>query len=116
MVCHCDAPWVDGHRAAARGGVGQRGVGRADAGAAAGQGEEEGVGFLLPVQPAHALEVEWLASFDVAVGLPLPWLCFALVHGCPVPVGGHANGNALSVAILLGMVAAVIISIAASGE
>jgi len=53
--------------------------------------------------------------FDVAVGLPLPWLAFTLVHGCPVPVGGHANGNALSVAILLAMVAAVIISIAASG-
>ncbi|KAH8066998.1 calcium, potassium:sodium antiporter [Aureococcus anophagefferens] len=52
---------------------------------------------------------------DVAVGLPLPWLAFTLVHGCPVPVGGHANGNALSVAILLAMVAAVIIAIAASG-
>ena len=53
--------------------------------------------------------------FDVAVGLPLPWLCFVVYYGCPVPVGGHAEGNGLSVAILLAMVAVVIVSIASSG-
>ena len=43
------------------------------------------------------------------------WLFFVFVYGCPVPVGGHAEGNGLSVFILLAMVAAVIVSIAASG-
>ena len=56
-----------------------------------------------------------LVFSQVAVGLPLPWLFFVFVYGCPVPVGGHAEGNGLSVFILLAMVAAVIVSIAASG-
>lgn len=49
------------------------------------------------------------------MGLPLPWLCFVVYYGCPVPVGGHAEGNGLSVAILLAMVAVVIVAIASSG-
>lgn len=53
--------------------------------------------------------------FDVAVGLPLPWLCFNIYHWCPVQVGGTWQNNSLSVAILLLMVILVITSIASMG-
>merc|ERR1711988_561391 len=54
--------------------------------------------------------------FDVAVGLPFPWLLFNLstLSVCDgVCVG--TGGIVLSLAILIAMVAAVIISIAGSG-
>ena len=50
--------------------------------------------------------------FDVAVGLPLPWLLFNLVMDCPVSVG--AENLEISIAVLLVMVLFVIISIMAS--
>ena len=44
----------------------------------------------------------------------MPWLCFILANNmCPVPVGGHAASNGLSVGILLAMVFAVIVTIGA---
>jgi sodium/potassium/calcium exchanger 2 len=51
--------------------------------------------------------------FDVAVGLPLPWLIFNLIGGCPVCVG--AGGIEVSLGILIGMVFLVIVTIGASG-
>mmetsp|Transcript_8281 Transcript_8281/g.27248 ORF Transcript_8281/g.27248 Transcript_8281/m.27248 type:complete len:640 (+) Transcript_8281:623-2542(+) len=53
--------------------------------------------------------------FDVSVGLPLPWLAFTFVHGCPVQVGGSPMNNAVSVLVLLAMVFLVVTSIAACG-
>lgn len=53
--------------------------------------------------------------FDVAVGLPLPWLWFTIIHWCPVQVGGTWQNNSISVAILLLMVILVISSIASMG-
>lgn len=53
--------------------------------------------------------------FDVAVGLPLPWMVFTAYHFCPMQVGGTPMNNALSVFILLAMVILVIVSIAACG-
>lgn len=50
--------------------------------------------------------------FDVAVGLPLPWLCFTIYYWCPVQVGGTWQNNSISVSILLLMVILVISSIA----
>ncbi|KAJ8612680.1 hypothetical protein CTAYLR_002107 [Chrysophaeum taylorii] len=50
--------------------------------------------------------------FDVAVGLPLPQLLYTLITGNTVVVKGTV---AVSIAILLGMVVAVILSIAYSG-
>jgi len=50
--------------------------------------------------------------FDVTVGLPVPWMLFNLVMDCPVVVG--ADNLFISVFVLLGMVAAVIISIMVS--
>ena len=47
--------------------------------------------------------------FDVLVGLPLPWLTYIMITGSNVVVG--AEGLEISVIILLGMVAAVIILI-----
>ena len=51
--------------------------------------------------------------FDVAVGLPIPWIIFGLCFDCPVCVG--AAGIAISLSILIGMVFMVIVTIAASG-
>lgn len=51
--------------------------------------------------------------FDVTVGLPIPWLLFNIVYGCPVIVG--ADNLVISIVILLSMVLFVIISIMASG-
>ena len=54
--------------------------------------------------------------FDVLVGLPLPWLAYALLNEkTPGYVGVQAPTLFFSLIILLCMVAAVIISIAASG-
>lgn len=50
--------------------------------------------------------------FDVAVGLPLPWLLFTLIKGEDVVVG--AEGVAEAILILLCMVALVVIGIAGS--
>merc|ERR1711988_865291 len=50
--------------------------------------------------------------FDVAVGLPFPWLIFSLSF-CPVCVG--TDGIIISLAILIAMVFLVIVTIAASG-
>ena len=52
--------------------------------------------------------------FDVAVGLPLPWLCYTIYFREPVKVA-QANDVFISVGILLFMVLAVIFSIMASG-
>jgi len=51
--------------------------------------------------------------FDVTVGLPLPWIFFNIIFGCPVQVG--ADNLVLSVVILTLMVAAVVITIILSG-
>lgn len=51
--------------------------------------------------------------FDVTVGLPVPWILFNLVFGCPVQVG--ADNLVLSVAILTLMVAAVVSTVMLSG-
>mmetsp|Transcript_1367 Transcript_1367/g.2211 ORF Transcript_1367/g.2211 Transcript_1367/m.2211 type:complete len:676 (-) Transcript_1367:614-2641(-) len=47
--------------------------------------------------------------FDVTVGLPVPWLLFNLVYGCPVLV--EASNLEVSIIVLLGMVLLVILSI-----
>jgi len=47
--------------------------------------------------------------FDILVGLPLPWLCFGIVHGTPVTV--YASSLAVSLAILILMLIVVVISI-----
>jgi K+-dependent Na+/Ca+ exchanger-like protein len=47
--------------------------------------------------------------FDVTVGLPVPWMLFNIIMDCPVVVG--ADNLFLSVIVLLGMVAAVVICI-----
>jgi sodium/potassium/calcium exchanger 2 len=52
--------------------------------------------------------------FDVAVGLPLPWLCYTIYFREPVKVA-QASAVFISVGILLFMVLAVIFSIMASG-
>merc|ERR1719230_1771086 len=51
--------------------------------------------------------------FDVAVGLPLPWLIFTFTAGCGVCVS--ADGIVVSLGILILMVALVIFLIAISG-
>jgi len=51
--------------------------------------------------------------FDVAVGLPLPWVLYILIKGTDVEVG--ADGVSEAIVILLLMVGAVVGSIAASG-
>ena len=53
--------------------------------------------------------------FDVAVGLPLPWLCATIIFWCPVQVGGTWQNNSISVAVLLLMVVLVISAIANMG-
>jgi K+-dependent Na+/Ca+ exchanger-like protein len=56
--------------------------------------------------------------FDVAFGLPLPWLVFNLVSmgsGCNCPVIVEAEGLMISLLILLGMVAAIVVIIHMSG-
>merc|ERR1712072_569557 len=57
--------------------------------------------------------------FDVAFGLPLPWLCFNIVAmvskcECMVTVAGDAEGLVISIVILLVMVAAIILIIMAN--
>ncbi|CAM9090755.1 unnamed protein product, partial [Ectocarpus fasciculatus] len=47
--------------------------------------------------------------FDITVGLPIPWILFNLWFGCPVIVG--ADNLVISIAILTGMVFAVIATI-----
>jgi Ca2+/Na+ antiporter len=47
--------------------------------------------------------------FDVTVGLPVPWLLFNIIYGCPVTVG--AKNLEVSIIVLLGMVVAVVLSI-----
>eukprot|EP00586_Coscinodiscus_wailesii_P010359 CAMPEP_0172501246 /NCGR_PEP_ID=MMETSP1066-20121228/147664_1 /TAXON_ID=671091 /ORGANISM="Coscinodiscus wailesii, Strain CCMP2513" /LENGTH=735 /DNA_ID=CAMNT_0013275917 /DNA_START=157 /DNA_END=2364 /DNA_ORIENTATION=+ len=47
--------------------------------------------------------------FDILVGLPVPWLLFSIIRAKPVTVG--ADGVDISIYILLGMVAAVILTI-----
>eukprot|EP00602_Paraphysomonas_sp_CaronLab_P000788 CAMPEP_0185030022 /NCGR_PEP_ID=MMETSP1103-20130426/16733_1 /TAXON_ID=36769 /ORGANISM="Paraphysomonas bandaiensis, Strain Caron Lab Isolate" /LENGTH=643 /DNA_ID=CAMNT_0027564985 /DNA_START=72 /DNA_END=2003 /DNA_ORIENTATION=+ len=51
--------------------------------------------------------------FDVCVGLPVPWMLFNIIMDCPVVVG--AGNLFISVIVLLGMVAAVVVSIVLSG-
>lgn len=51
--------------------------------------------------------------FDVTVGLPVPWILFNLIMGCPVQVG--ADNLILSVVILTLMVAAVVTTVMLSG-
>lgn len=51
--------------------------------------------------------------FDVTVGLPLPWILFNLSMSCPVQVG--ADNLVISVLILTGMVAAVVVTIMCCG-
>lgn len=51
--------------------------------------------------------------FDITVGLPLPWLLFNLIFGCPVVVG--ADNLILSVVILTVMVLMVVLTIMVSG-
>ena len=51
--------------------------------------------------------------FDVTVGLPVPWLIFSLVQGCPIIVGN--TGLGVSVLLLLLMLAGVIGCIMYSG-
>ena len=51
--------------------------------------------------------------FDVLVGLPLPWLLYNLVKGETVLVG--ADNLSISILVLLGMLAAVIIIVMACG-
>jgi K+-dependent Na+/Ca+ exchanger-like protein len=51
--------------------------------------------------------------FDVTVGLPVPWILFNLVMGCPVRVG--ADNLLISILVLNGMVIAVVISIMVAG-
>lgn len=51
--------------------------------------------------------------FDVLVGLPLPWLLYNLVTGDTVLVG--ADNLSISIIVLLGMLAAVIIIVMACG-
>eukprot|EP00586_Coscinodiscus_wailesii_P001148 CAMPEP_0172484916 /NCGR_PEP_ID=MMETSP1066-20121228/12589_1 /TAXON_ID=671091 /ORGANISM="Coscinodiscus wailesii, Strain CCMP2513" /LENGTH=672 /DNA_ID=CAMNT_0013249747 /DNA_START=182 /DNA_END=2200 /DNA_ORIENTATION=+ len=51
--------------------------------------------------------------FDILVGLPFPWLLFTLIKSKAVQVG--ADGVAISLVILLGMVVAIILSIHFSG-
>merc|ERR1711988_118902 len=50
--------------------------------------------------------------FDLAVGLPLPWLLFSMSF-CPICVG--TGGVVLSLGILIAMVFLVIVTIAGSG-
>lgn len=47
--------------------------------------------------------------FDVTVGLPVPWMLFAIIYDCPITVG--ADGVVVSIIVLLGMVLFVILSI-----
>jgi len=47
--------------------------------------------------------------FDILVGLPLPWLCFGIVHGRPVTV--YASSLSVSLAILILMIIVVVTSI-----
>ena len=54
--------------------------------------------------------------FDVAFGLPLPWLCFNIMThikncACPVRVSGSVMQLVISICTLLGMVAAIILII-----
>ena len=51
--------------------------------------------------------------FDVTVGLPVPWILFNVVIGCPVSVG--ADNLVLSVVILTVMVLMVVLTIMVSG-
>lgn len=51
--------------------------------------------------------------FDVLVGLPVPWLCYAAVNDKSVTVG--ADNLFVSVIVLLAMLVLVIASIMASG-
>ena len=51
--------------------------------------------------------------FDVAVGLPLPWLFYTIIFDEPVTVGGQGVG--ISIGILLFMVLCVVFSVMASG-
>jgi len=55
--------------------------------------------------------------FDVTVGLPVPWLCFSihtLIYNCSkgVEVSGSPKALFINIAILLGMVALIVITIA----
>mmetsp|Transcript_33615 Transcript_33615/g.74093 ORF Transcript_33615/g.74093 Transcript_33615/m.74093 type:complete len:688 (+) Transcript_33615:155-2218(+) len=47
--------------------------------------------------------------FDVTVGLPLPWMLFNLIYGCPVKV--FATNLEVSIIVLLGMVVAVVLAV-----
>ena len=54
--------------------------------------------------------------FDVAFGLPLPWLCFSIVAevyncNCKVEVQGDATSLMISLLTLLAMVAAIVVII-----
>lgn len=51
--------------------------------------------------------------FDVTVGLPLPWLIYTLVHGGTISV--VSPSLVTSVLLLVGMIMAVITSIACLG-
>jgi len=48
--------------------------------------------------------------FDVLVGLPIPWLAYALIKGTPVTVGAKSLG--ISIVVLIGMLVLVIGTIA----
>merc|ERR1711865_90815 len=49
--------------------------------------------------------------FDVCIGLPLPWFLFSIINGEPVKVSSPGLG--LDIIVLIGMLAAVGITIAA---
>lgn len=47
--------------------------------------------------------------FDILVGLPIPWLCFGIAYDKPVRV--YADSLTISLALLIGMLIIVVVSI-----